>query len=242
MASAFRDSYFSSQGGIIKLQEKFFNKTVEQQIKELNEMAPAAKELVNLTIDFIDAFAGRKRDDGVIDFNDMEHFALAILTDENEDGEVVPSKVAEELREYYQEIMTDEYQDSNYVQELILTSIAGEPVQAPYMFMVGDVKQSIYGFRLARPELFMNKYNSYSLEEGTKEHRIDLKQNFRSRDCVLESSNAVFEKIMKPCLGGVEYDEAARLCPEEFTRKRTNGQQRKRQLFLLTRKRTMMTE
>lgn len=224
LASAFRDSYFSSQGGIIKLQEKFFNKTVEQQIKELNEMAPAVKELVNLTIDFIDAFAERKRVDGVIDFNDMEHFALAILTNENEDGEVVPSKVAEELREYYQEIMTDEYQDSNYVQELILTSIAGEPVQAPYMFMVGDVKQSIYGFRLARPELFMNKYNSYSLEEGTKEHRIDLKQNFRSRDCVLESSNAVFEKIMKPCLGGVEYDEAARLVPGrvyEETDKRT---------------------
>ena len=224
LASAFRDSYFSSQGGIIKLQEKFFNKTVEQQIKELNEMAPAVKELVNLTIDFIDAFAERKRDDGVIDFNDMEHFALAILTDENEDGEVVPSKVAEELREYYQEIMTDEYQDSNYVQELILTSIAGEPVQAPYMFMVGDVKQSIYGFRLARPELFMNKYNSYSLEKGTNEQRIDLKQNFRSRGCVLESSNAVFEKIMKPCLCGVEYDEAARLVPGrvyEETDKRT---------------------
>lgn len=213
MASAFRDSYFSSQGGMIKLQEKFFNKTLEQQIQELNEMAPAVEELVKLTIDFIHAFAKRKREDGVIDFNDMEHFALAILTSENKEGEVVPSKVAEELREYYQEIMTDEYQDSNYVQELILTSISGEPATAPYMFMVGDVKQSIYGFRLARPELFMNKYNSYSLEGGTKEHRIDLKQNFRSRACVLESSNAVFEKIMKPCLGGVEYDEAARLVP-----------------------------
>ena len=92
------------------------------------------------------------------------------------------------------------------------------------MFMVGDVKQSIYGFRLARPELFMNKYNSYSLEKGTNEQRIDLKQNFRSRGCVLESSNAVFEKIMKPCLGGVEYDEAARLVPGrvyEETDKRT---------------------
>ena len=236
LASAFRDSYFSSQGGIIKLQEKFFNKTVEQQIKELNEMAPAVKELVNLTIDFIDAFAGRKRDDGVIDFNDMEHFALAILTDENEDGEVVPSKVAEELREYYQEIMTDEYQDSNYVQELILTSIAGEPVQAPYMFMVGDVKQSIYGFRLARPELFMNKYNSYSLEEGTKEHRIDLKQNFRSRDCVLESSNSVFEKIMKPCLGGVEYDEAARLVPGRVYEKTDKRTAEKTSIILIDKK------
>jgi len=236
LASAFRDSYFSSQGGIIKLQEKFFNKTVEQQIKELNEMAPAVKELVNLTIDFIDAFAERKRDDGVIDFNDMEHFALAILTNENEDGEVVPSKVAEELREYYQEIMTDEYQDSNYVQELILTSIAGEPVQAPYMFMVGDVKQSIYGFRLARPELFMNKYNSYSLEEGTKEHRIDLKQNFRSRDCVLESSNAVFEKIMKPCLGGVEYDEAARLVPGRVYEKTDKRTAEKTSIILIDKK------
>ena len=220
LASAFRDSYFSSQGGIIKLQEKFFNKTVEQQIKELNEMAPAVKELVNLTIDF----------------NDMEHFALSILTDENEDGEVIPSKVAEELREYYQEIMTDEYQDSNYVQELILTSIAGEPVQAPYMFMVGDVKQSIYGFRLARPELFMNKYNSYSLEEGTKEHRIDLKQNFRSRDYVLESSNAVFEKIMKPCLGGVEYDEAARLVPGRVYEKTDKRTAEKTSIILIDKK------
>ena len=236
LASAFRDSYFSSQGGIIKLQEKFFNKTVEQQIKELNEMAPAVKELVNLTIDFIDAFAERKREDGVIDFNDMEHFALSILTDENEDGEVIPSKVAEELREYYQEIMTDEYQDSNYVQELILTSIAGDPVQAPYMFMVGDVKQSIYGFRLARPELFMNKYNSYSLEEGTKEHRIDLKQNFRSRDCVLESSNAVFEKIMKPCLGGVEYDEAARLVPGRVYEKTDKRTAEKTSIILIDKK------
>ncbi|MDY5180899.1 helicase-exonuclease AddAB subunit AddA [Butyribacter sp.] len=224
MVSAFRDSYFSSQGGMIKLQEKFFNKPIEQQIAELNEMAPAVDELVNLTIDFIDAFAERKKEEGVIDFNDMEHFALQILTDKDENGEVIPSEVAEELREYYQEIMTDEYQDSNYVQELILTSISGEPVKAPYMFMVGDVKQSIYGFRLARPELFMEKYNSYSLDEGTKEHRIDLKQNFRSRECVLESSNAIFEKIMKPCLGGVEYDEAARLVPGrvyEETEKKT---------------------
>ena len=133
MASAFRDSYFSSQGGMIKLQEKFFNKTLEQQIQELNEMAPAVEELVKLTIDFIHAFAKRKREDGVIDFNDMEHFALAILTSENKEGEVVPSKVAEELREYYQEIMTDEYQDSNYVQELILTSISGEPVSYTHL-------------------------------------------------------------------------------------------------------------
>lgn len=113
--------------------------------------------------------------------------------------------MAEELREYYQEIMTDEYQDSNYVQELILTSFRESLHSSLYVYG-RCVKQSIYGFRLARPELFMNKYNSYSLEGGTKEHRIDLKQNFRSRACVLESSNAVFEKIMKPCLGGVEYD------------------------------------
>lgn len=236
LVSAFRESYFSSQGGIIKLQEKFFNKTVEQQIKELNEMAPAVRELVSLTIDFIDAFAERKRQDGVIDFNDMEHFALAILTDEKDDGEVVSSKVAEELREYYQEIMTDEYQDSNYVQELILTSIAGESAQAPYMFMVGDVKQSIYGFRLARPELFMDKYNSYSLEDGTKEHRIDLKQNFRSRACVLESSNAVFEKIMTPCLGSVEYDEAARLVPGRIYEKTDKRMAEKTSIILIDKK------
>lgn len=106
--------------------------------------------------------------------------------------------------------MTDEYQDSNFVQELILTSLSRTPKNKPYLFMVGDVKQSIYQFRLARPELFMQKYNSYTVGKGPYQ-RIDLHMNFRSRKVVIDSANYIFENIMKDCLGGINYDDDARL-------------------------------
>ena len=183
MASAFRDAYFSSQGGMIKLQEKFFNKTLEQQIQELNEMAPAVEELVKLTIDFIHAFAKRKREDGVIDFNDMEHFALAILTSENKEGEVVPSKVAEELREYYQEIMTDEYQDSNTAQFKFISLLASKYEN---LCVVGDDDQSIYKFRGA------NIGNILGFEHVFPDAKvIRLEQNYRSTKNILNAANAV---------------------------------------------------
>ena len=156
-------------------------------------------------------FAERKREEGLLDFADMEHFALDILISK-ENGEVKPSEVACELQEFYEEIMTDEYQDSNFVQELILTSLCRAPGNKPYLFMVGDVKQSIYQFRLARPELFMKKYNSYTVGKGPYQ-RIDLHKNFRSREIVLNSANYIFENIMKECLGGINYDNDAKLVP-----------------------------
>ena len=137
----------------------------------------------------------------------MEHLALAILV---KDGK--PSDVARELSEKYEEVLVDEYQDSNLVQEMITYCVSGEVSGRKNIFMVGDVKQSIYRFRLARPDLFMDKMETYTLEES-KEQRIDLHKNFRSRHQVLDSVNYLFHQIMKPDLGGVGYDDRAALYP-----------------------------
>ena len=197
--------------GLGKLRSKFFFQSSEDMLADMQKMAPFVRELILLTLDFQKAFTERKREEGLLDFADMEHFALEILVSKDEKG-IYPSETALELQEYYDEIMTDEYQDSNYVQELLLTSLCRAPEQKPYLFMVGDVKQSIYKFRLARPELFMKKYDSYTVGKGPYQ-RIDLHQNFRSRAGVLESANYIFEHIMKRELGGIEYDNAARLVP-----------------------------
>lgn len=200
------------KNGVQKLREELFFQTPDEMCRDIQAMASPVHELIQITMDFAEAFAAEKKDKGLIDFNDMEHFALRILVDMGEDGSSTPSAVAQELQQHYEEILTDEYQDSNYVQETILTSLCRAPEQAPYLFMVGDVKQSIYQFRLARPDLFMQKYNSYSKEDG-KMQRIDLHQNFRSRATVLESANYLFERLMREDFGGIVYDEAASLVP-----------------------------
>lgn len=200
------------KNGVQKLQKELFFQEPEEMCRDIQAMAPPVHELIQMTLDFAEAFAAEKQERGWIDFNDMEHFALQILVDIREDGSSTPSAVALELQQHYEEILTDEYQDSNFVQETILTSLCRAPEQAPYLFMVGDVKQSIYQFRLARPDLFMQKYNSYS-QEDSKMQRIDLHQNFRSRAAVLESANYLFERLMREDFGGIVYDEAARLVP-----------------------------
>lgn len=200
------------KNGVQKLQKELFFQTPDEMCKDIQAMASPVHELIQITLDFAKAFAAEKQERGWIDFNDMEHFALQILVDTSEDGSSRPSAVAQELQKHYEEILTDEYQDSNFVQETILTSLCRAPEQAPYLFMVGDVKQSIYQFRLARPDLFMQKYNSYS-RENSKMQRIDLHQNFRSRATVLESANYLFERLMREDFGGIVYDDAARLVP-----------------------------
>ncbi len=145
----------------------------------------------------------------MMDFNDLEHFALQILV---EDASGKPSKTALELRKNYTEIMVDEYQDSNYVQETILKSVSKESENIYNIFMVGDVKQSIYRFRMARPELFMEKYRTYTQEESNCQ-RIDLHRNFRSRPEVLRSVNDIFYRIMKADIGNITYDAKAALYP-----------------------------
>lgn len=210
LVKGLRNAYLKE--GIQKKQKELFFQSIEEMLQDIQKMASPVHELVHLTLDFAKAFTEKKREEGIIDFNDMEHFALEILTERDEAGNPVPSETAKELQEHYEEILTDEYQDSNFVQEMILSSLCRAPEQAPYLFMVGDVKQSIYQFRLARPDLFMQKYNSYDTADS-KTQRIDLHQNFRSRERVLESANYLFERLIRGDFGGIVYDDAARLVP-----------------------------
>ena len=196
---------------VVDIKKNYFYQSEEEMLADLQNVAPVMKVLIDLTIEFAERYAGVKEEKNLVDFNDLEHFALNILV-KKEDGVVVPSNVADDLSEYYEEILIDEYQDSNLVQETILTSISRERMGRNNLFMVGDVKQSIYKFRLARPELFMEKFHTYSLEESTKQ-RIDLHANFRSRAVVLACTNYIFEQIMTKQLGNIEYDEDAALNP-----------------------------
>ena len=150
------------------------------------------KVLVELALAFIKAFTEEKRVRNLCDFHDMEHLALSILVDE----EGKPTDTAKELSGRFREIMIDEYQDSNLVQEVILTAVSRVHEGLRNIFMVGDVKQSIYRFRLARPELFLEKYEAYTLEDSDCQ-RIDLKQNFRSRREILAFTNEIFREVMR---------------------------------------------
>ena len=192
-----------------KLCKQYFFCSPEMMIEQLERTEPMLEEVVRLTKQFADEFAAAKRRKNLVDFHDVEHFALQILVDEETEK---AKKTAEEFRDTFEEIMIDEYQDSNEVQETLLRSISREERGENNIFMVGDVKQSIYRFRLARPELFMKKYDSYSLEESTTQ-RIDLHKNFRSREEVLTCTNDIFYKIMARSLGNVEYDAEAALYP-----------------------------
>lgn len=192
-----------------KLCKQYFFCSPEMMIEQLERTEPMLEEVVRLTKQFAEEFAAAKRRKNLVDFHDVEHFALQILVDKETEK---AKKTAEEFRDTFEEIMIDEYQDSNEVQETLLRSISREERGENNIFMVGDVKQSIYRFRLARPELFMKKYDSYSLEESTTQ-RIDLHKNFRSRAEVLACTNDIFYKIMARSLGNVEYDAEAALYP-----------------------------
>lgn len=192
-----------------KINKQYFFASPEVMCGQVRRAEPMAKELVRLAIAFSEAFAAEKRRKNLVDFHDLEHFALEILVDAKTKQ---ARAAAEEFRDMYEEIMIDEYQDSNEVQETILRAISREERGEYNLFMVGDVKQSIYRFRLARPELFMEKYDTYSLTDA-KMQRIDLHKNFRSRNEVLDFSNDIFYRIMKRNLGNVEYDADAALYP-----------------------------
>lgn len=193
------------------IKSSYFYAPCEVWKKDMQDAGTSMETLAGLVSDFAAAFAEKKQQRSMIDFNDMEQFALAILTEEI-DGKLVPSPVAAEYQEQFEEVMIDEYQDSNLVQETILTSVSRVSKGEHNIFMVGDMKQSIYSFRLSRPQLFMEKYAAYSLDGGS-EQRIDLHKNFRSRPEVLDSVNYIFRQIMKKELGGIEYDDSAALYP-----------------------------
>ncbi|RDU23368.1 helicase-exonuclease AddAB subunit AddA [Anaerosacchariphilus polymeriproducens] len=191
------------------LRSQYFFQSPEEILKDMQGSRAAVEELVYLTITFSKRFAVVKEEKNLLDFNDLEHFALNILIDKNTKK---PTEIATEFSEYFHEILIDEYQDSNYVQELLLSTITKESLGKKNLFMVGDVKQSIYRFRLARPELFLSKFNRYSFEESL-EQRIDLDKNFRSRSQVLEGINFIFYQIMSKAVGNIDYNERTALYP-----------------------------
>ena len=194
---------------IKSLSEDYFADDDERLLQKQHLAGVQVKELVRLTQAFLLRYSAAKRKKNLVDFGDLEHLALNVLSEKTPDGEK-PTLVAAQYRESFEEIMIDEYQDSNYVQELILTSISR--TDPPNLFMVGDVKQSIYRFRLARPELFMEKYETYTKEES-EHQKIELHQNFRSRKSVLDSVNFFFYQLMHKAVGNVEYDKDAALYP-----------------------------
>ena len=203
---------------VAKCRELYGQQSPEEVVESMRGTRTVIRELLRLTGMFDQAYRDAKRERNVLDFNDLEHLALEVLYEREEtgDGEETvsrrPSQVADELSRQYEEILMDEYQDSNYVQEALITGISRERSGHPNVFMVGDVKQSIYRFRLARPELFMDKYETYSRERGPRQ-MIELQQNFRSRESVLTSVNDVFYQIMTKNLGGITYTPETALYP-----------------------------
>ena len=187
---------------IAKLKDDVFSMTPEEMLFSIKASYPFMKELTNIVIEFNKRFSEAKKERSSLDFNDLEHLCLKILSNEE-------SNVAENFREYFDEVLVDEYQDSNNVQEAIIDLVSRKNGDDPNVFMVGDVKQSIYRFRQAKPELFLDKYNNYSRVEG-KNRKIQLYKNFRSRDEVIQGVNYIFKELMSNVVGELEYtDEEA---------------------------------
>lgn len=222
LAKAIRNSVKDT---LSDLSESYFKTPLELAVEQGKACREPLRMLLDLVLEFDRRLLAAKQERHLIDFSDMEHYALQILLKrekvEESDGtgtdrtetkyRIVPSDVAMEYRQYFQEILIDEYQDSNLVQEYLLSAISGEEEGRYNRFMVGDVKQSIYKFRLARPELFLEKYDTY--QETGDLCRIDLAKNFRSRVQVVDAVNDVFSRIMSREIGGIAYDDKAALYP-----------------------------
>jgi len=180
---------------LIKEQKKRFLRAEAEELSALRRSGAVVLALCNLTIRFENAYAEAKRDKNLVDYDDLEHFALLALSRE---------EIAQEYRDKFRWIAVDEYQDSNRVQEAILAQIT----RGDNLFFVGDVKQSIYRFRQAEPGLFLEKLANFSGKVGG---RIDLAENFRSSEAVLAAVNEVFEAVMTERAGDIDYDERVRL-------------------------------
>lgn len=222
LAKAIRNSVKDT---LSDLSESYFKTPLELAVEQGKACREPLRMLLDLVLEFDRRLLAAKQERHLIDFSDMEHYALQILLKREKVEEtgsigtdraktkyrIVPSDVAMEYRQYFQEILIDEYQDSNLVQEYLLSAISGEAEGHYNRFMVGDVKQSIYKFRLARPELFLEKYDIY--QETGDLCRIDLAKNFRSRIQVVDAVNDVFSRIMSREIGGIAYDDKAALYP-----------------------------
>ena len=188
---------------IKKLQTNVFTYNSEQANLDIASMYDTMKTIEKIILSFMEEYKKSKREKNIIDFNDIEHLALQILVNKNEEEKYEPTEVAKEYQKIFEEIAIDEYQDSNEIQEEILKQVS----RGNNVFMVGDVKQSIYKFRQAKPEMFLQKYNTY------KDNKIKLFANFRSRKNVLDLTNEIFENIMSKEFGSIEYNKEEFLNP-----------------------------
>lgn len=193
-----------------KVRKSWFSRSLESYINDLQELHPVMEQLAILVKDFKERYRLKKKEQGLIDFSDLEHYCLEVLMHESSTpGQMKPSAVARQYQEQFSEILVDEYQDTNLVQETILNLMA-QGDEAGHLFMVGDVKQSIYRFRHAEPSLFISKYNRFA-QDDNDEIRIDLSRNFRSRKQVLSACNFIFRQILDEEVGEMTYDKEAEL-------------------------------
>lgn len=194
-----------------KLKNELFNRSLENQLQDLKSMKPVVKRLVDIVRKFSKRLEAMKKERGIVDFSDLEHYCLEILSDKDQEGRIIPSDAAMFYKRQFQEVYVDEYQDVNLVQEAILKLVAKDDEETGNLFMVGDVKQSIYRFRLAEPLLFLSKYKRFTPTGTQSGLRIDLAKNFRSRTEVLDATNFIFKQVMDETVGEIDYDEAAEL-------------------------------
>ena len=202
LGSQNKDSLKSMKNGLFHIDEA----VLQQQFKD---QYPLIHNLVELTIAFHKAYDEAKKEQGIMDFSDLEHLCLALLVEPGTEDDPQPSEVALELQDTFKEIMVDEYQDTNGVQETIINLIS----RVDNRFYVGDVKQAIYSFRMADSSLFMNKYNTYGLMNDAVERRIDLAKNFRSHENILTTTNFIFYQIMTQEAAELDYGEKESLIP-----------------------------
>ncbi|RYL95628.1 helicase-exonuclease AddAB subunit AddA [Sporolactobacillus sp. THM7-4] len=196
---------------ITEIQQQWFGRSEEECMRDLQDMTSSVSLLRELVGEFSNRFKSEKRSKGLLDFSDLEHDCLAILRSSRSAPEDEhPSVVAEQYRAQFEEILVDEYQDTNRVQEAILHLISRDGGEQGNLFMVGDVKQSIYGFRLADPGLFIQKYKRFSHPDGGGV-KIDLSSNFRSRREIIAGTNFIFKQLMDEKVGGITYDDSAAL-------------------------------
>ena len=202
LGSQNKDSLKGMKNGLFHIDES----VLQQQFKD---QYPLIHNLVELTIAFHKAYDEAKKEQGIMDFSDLEHLCLALLVEPGTEDNPKPSEVALELQDTFKEIMVDEYQDTNGVQETIINLIS----RVDNRFYVGDVKQAIYSFRMADSSLFMNKYNTYGLMNDAVERRIDLAKNFRSHENILTTTNFIFYQIMTQEAAELDYGEKESLIP-----------------------------
>lgn len=205
MVKYYRDK---AKDSLKSLTQKYFQRTAQDLQEDLISLQPNLQILSQLVAQFSLAYGEAKIERNIVDFNDLEHFCLRLLlAEESKPNRIIPSPLSKKLQEKYAEVLVDEYQDINDVQETILQLIS----QDNNRFMVGDVKQSIYRFRLAKPELFQEKYQAFSPAEDSINRRIDLARNFRCREEIVDGVNFIFQQVMGKELGEIDYNEDAQL-------------------------------